>query len=56
VELWGAAADMGLSSKPYLWKKGTGRKSSGSLKWLIPLVAYGQVRPGSSVLGAGWAG
>eukprot|EP00775_Hariotina_reticulata_P004681 gene4681-4934_t len=42
VELWGAAADMALSSKPYLWKKGAGRQSSGSLKWLIPLVAYGQ--------------
>jgi hypothetical protein len=44
VDLWGAAADMALGSKPYSWKKGMARKGGSSFKWLIPVVAYGQVR------------
>jgi hypothetical protein len=43
VDLWGAAADMALGSKPYSWKKGMARKGGSSFKWLIPVVAYGQV-------------
>lgn len=42
VDLWGAAGDMALGSKPYSWRKGMGRKGGSSLKWLIPVVAYGQ--------------
>lgn len=48
IDLWGQAADLALTSKPYTVRssKGSGpRKSSrGGFKWLIPLVAYGQVR------------
>ncbi|KAF6261872.1 TOC34m [Scenedesmus sp. NREL 46B-D3] len=40
--LWGAAADMALGSRPYSWRRGMARKASSSLKWLIPVVAYGQ--------------
>jgi len=42
VDLLGAAADMALSSKPYVWKKSMARKANNKFKWIIPLVAYGQ--------------
>eukprot|EP00879_Flechtneria_rotunda_P017862 GHRR01018722.1.p1 GENE.GHRR01018722.1~~GHRR01018722.1.p1 ORF type:complete len:386 (+),score=140.67 GHRR01018722.1:145-1302(+) len=44
VDLWGAAADMALTGKPYQWRKGLGRNPNRSFKWLIPLLAYGQVK------------
>jgi hypothetical protein len=34
---------MALGSKPYSWRKGMARKANSSFKWLIPVVAYGQV-------------
>jgi hypothetical protein len=44
VDLWGQAADVALANKPYVVRKSAGpRKTAGTYKWLIPLVAYGQV-------------
>jgi len=34
-----------LTVPPYTWRKGGGpRKATSGYKWLIPLLAYGQVR------------
>lgn len=56
VDLWGSAADMALSGPPYAWRKGLSRRPNSSAKWLIPLVAYGQVRAATSWCAAGASG
>ena len=53
MDLLGAAADMALSSKPCVWKKSMARKANNKFKWIIPLVAYGQVGEAAGRVGRG---
>ena len=43
VDLWGAASDLALANKPYVVRSGTAKKRRSGAKWLMPLLAYGQV-------------
>ncbi len=37
---------------PYQWRRGAARRRGGGWRWLIPLVAYAQVRAAAAAAGA----
>jgi hypothetical protein len=41
--LLASLTDLALKGQPYVWRPRMARRPNNSLKWLIPVVAYGQV-------------